>query len=182
MTKPAEGGFRPGSRVRPIDEEQRTLAKGRPWLTWLRCPAGRRLDRLLVRHVGWSPLYWLFGHRTDDGRLGGLPILLHTVGRVSGTERTVILPAIRRDDRWLICATLGGGPRDPQRALNLLATPQAAIHLRRRRIAVLARRIEGAEREALYPWLCERHPSLALYQQRAAGYGRVIPIIELVPA
>jgi deazaflavin-dependent oxidoreductase (nitroreductase family) len=181
MSEPSESEFRPGSRQRPADQEELTLARGRPWLTWLRGPIGKRIDLLLVRHAGWSPLYWLFGHRMADGGLGGTPILVHSVGRVSGRVRAVVLPAFEQSGSWLICGTLGGGPRDPQWVANLQATPTTEIYLRRRRVPVRARLLAGAERAAINDWLTDRHPSIALYQRRADEHGRTIPVIALTP-
>ncbi len=181
MSASSEKDFRPGSRTRPAEQERLTLAGGRTWLTWLRCPAGRRLDRWLVRWPGWSPLYWLFGHRMMDGRLGGTAIMLHTVGRVSGLRRPVVLPAFARDGRWLVCATLGGGPRDPQWVANLVATPAVWIHVRRRRVAVTAT-LTPQQRGEVFDWLVSRHPGLGLYQCEADRYGRTIPVVALTPA
>ncbi len=134
-----------------------------------------------MRFAGWSPLYWLFGHRMTDGRLGGVAILLHTVGRRTGEVRTVVLPAFERAGSLLVCATLGGGPRDPLWVANLAANPAAEVRVRRRLRPVTARSVTGDERAALLGWMIARHPGFGLYQAQADQYGRVIPVIALEP-
>jgi deazaflavin-dependent oxidoreductase (nitroreductase family) len=165
---------------RPMEEDASTLARGRPWLLWLRGPAGHRLDHLLVHYAGWSPLYLLFGHRTARG-LEATPILLRTIGRISGVPRTVVLPAVPRHQSWYVFGTLGGGPRDPLWVGNLRANPEVEIRVRRKSISATARVIEGGERAGLFGWLAERHPSLPMYQRKADTFGRQIPIVKLDP-
>jgi deazaflavin-dependent oxidoreductase (nitroreductase family) len=57
--------------------------------------------------------------RANDGVVGGhwegkTLILLHTVGRKSGKEYVNPLVAAPDGDDYIICASLGGAPTDPQ--------------------------------------------------------------------
>jgi deazaflavin-dependent oxidoreductase (nitroreductase family) len=169
-----------GAGWRAAEEDKYTLARGRWWLLWWHGPLGHALDWALVRYAGWSPVYWLFAHRTDRG-LPGVPILLHTTGRLSGRVRTVVLPAFARDGRWIVCGTMAGGKRDPQWVKNLASDPRASLHLRRRPVPVRGRILAGQDRDAVLAWLVPAHRSLEIYQAKADLFGRLIPIVELTP-
>lgn len=124
-------------------------------------------------------------YRLSGGRIGGkMPgtgapiILVHHVGRKSGTERVSPLIGLEDEGRWLIVASKGGIDRNPAWYHNLVASPDTEIEVGRDRIAVRARVVEGAERELAWPKLIEIHPSYEDYQ----GYtDRTIPVISLDP-
>lgn len=64
--------------------------------------------------------------RANDGVVGGpwagkTLILLHTVGRRSGKEYVNPLVAAPDGDAYVVCATMGGSPTDPQWIANLEA-------------------------------------------------------------
>lgn len=67
--------------------------------------------------------------RTHAGVVGGhfagkKLVLLHTAGRRSGKEYVTPLVAAAADgDGYVICGSLGGGPRDPEWVANLEAAP-----------------------------------------------------------
>jgi deazaflavin-dependent oxidoreductase (nitroreductase family) len=50
-------------------------------------------------------------------------VLLHSVGRVSGKHNVDPLVAAPNGDDYVICGSLGGGPKDPQWVANLEAMP-----------------------------------------------------------
>jgi deazaflavin-dependent oxidoreductase (nitroreductase family) len=160
-------------------DDDTTIARGRRWLMWWHGPTAHKIDRFCVRYLAWSPIYWLFGHRRVDGLLHGASILLHTSGRKTGVIRTSVLPAFERDGKLYLCASLGGGPRDPAWVGNLVGHPDASIHLRRRLHQVRARVLPEDERIALTPWLKQIHFSYEIYLQRAEMRGRTIPLVEL---
>ena len=162
------------------DNDKLTLARGRKRFMWWHGPVGLALDRALVRWVGWSPVYVLFAHRSARA-LTGVPILLRTMGRQSGLVRTSVLPAFPREGSWYVCATMGGGPKDPQWVKNILADPGVSIRLRRRDVNAFGRVLTGADRDAAVAWIELTHPSLPIYQHKAAKYGREIPIVALEP-
>lgn len=164
----------------PSDADKLTRARGRRWLLFWHGRLGIGIDRALVRFIGWSPVYWLFAHRNAQ-RLVGTPILLHTLGRVSGQVRTVVLPAFAFNGSWLVCGTAAGSRRNPRWVLNIGADPRASIHLRRHRINVTARILADDERRTAATRLSLIHPSLDIYQAMADRYGRTIPIVELTP-
>jgi deazaflavin-dependent oxidoreductase (nitroreductase family) len=162
----------------PDETDALTLARGRRWSLFWHGAIARELDMMLVRFVGWSPVYTLFAHR-DGAPLKGTPILLHTRGRLSGQVRTLVLPAFRCQGSWMVCATAAGGPRDPHWVKNIAADPNVVVHLRRRRREAIARILTGDERDRAVAMLADLHPSLPIYERRAARFGRTIPIIAI---
>jgi deazaflavin-dependent oxidoreductase (nitroreductase family) len=103
-------------------------------------------------------------------------LLLTTVGRSSGEERTT--PLIYRADgeRWVVVASKGGAPRNPAWYENLRAQPDAAIQVRSEEIPVRASTAEGAERERLWALMAEVWPDYDEYKTRT---DRQIPVVVL---
>ena len=121
--------------------------------------------------------------RANAGKVGppfeGRPmLLLHTVGRKTGQPRINPLVYLADGDRYVIIASKGGAPRDPQWYRNLMANPDVEIEVGTRTIPVKAVEVTGAERDELYARQAAIMPAFAQYQQRA---GRVIPVIALEP-
>jgi deazaflavin-dependent oxidoreductase (nitroreductase family) len=105
-------------------------------------------------------------------------LLLHTKGRKTGQPRINPLVYLADGDRFVIIASKGGAPRDPQWYRNLVANPDVEIEVGTRTIPVKAVVVTGAERDELYSRQAAIMPAFAEYQQRA---GRVIPVIALEP-
>ena len=140
-------------------------------------PTGAALDRLCVRHLGHSPVSWLFAR--SDGVPYNRPLLLVTRGRRTGRERSAVLPWFDAGEgRIAIVGSRGGAPRDPHWARNLRAQPAASVHAGRREHRVRARLAQGAERAALWEAIVARAPVYAEYQERARGQ-REIPVFVL---
>jgi deazaflavin-dependent oxidoreductase (nitroreductase family) len=66
----------------------------------------------------------------------------------------------------------------PAWTANLLANPDAAVTLRRRRIPVRATLVADEEREAVWAWIEEQWPH---YRDYEIASGRVLRIFRLVP-
>jgi len=120
-------------------------------------------------------------YRETGGERGyhwrGAPILLlTTVGRTSGQERTT--PLIFRSDgeRWILVASRGGAPDHPSWYKNLRANPDAEIEVRAEKISVRAHDAEGDERERLWRLMTEKWPAYDDYQRRTE---RQIPVVIL---
>jgi len=152
---------------------------GRPWLIVVRGKRGMAFDRWLVRRTGVSLVSLQYalagGHRYQP------TLLLTTVGARSGELRSVALPYVRRGEGYVVVASKGGGPVNPHWVANVRAHPQVWLHVGRRPVPAVAHVAEGAEREELFPYVCERKPNVARYQERAATYGREIPLVVLTP-
>lgn len=142
-------------------------------------PLGARIDRWCVRFLDHSPVSWIFARseRVPYNR----PLLLTTRGRRTGQDRTVVLPYFEAGEgRIAVVGSKGGMPTDPYWALNLRATPDAHVHLRRHQQAVATHLAEGLEREQLWKSITERSPVYLAYQERAKDH-REIPVFVIAP-
>jgi len=115
------------------------------------------------------------GERGYDWR-GTHILLLTTEGRRSHEPRTT--PLIHRTDggRWVIVASKGGSPANPDWFENLMANPDATIEVRDEQIPVHATTAEGTERARLWSLMNEVWPDYDEYQSRAP---REIPVVVL---
>ncbi|GAB3606172.1 nitroreductase family deazaflavin-dependent oxidoreductase [Conyzicola nivalis] len=140
-----------------------------------------------VRHVV-GPLVtpldrWLF--RASRGRLKlSAPMIpsltLFTTGAKTGARRQVPLMCFPRDDGgWFVAGSNFGRERHPAWSANLLAHPDAEVHYRGRLTPVVARMLEPAEAERLWPVLERQWPHYRDYEITAH---RDIRIFELQPA
>jgi deazaflavin-dependent oxidoreductase (nitroreductase family) len=99
----------------------------------------RRHTRLLVRTRGrpsWSGPRLRF-------------LVLETRGRRSGQPRSVVLLYLAHAEDFVVLASNFGGERPPAWWVNLVAQPEALVHLSGRTIPVRARALSGKEREAM---------------------------------
>ena len=122
--------------------------------------------------------------RANDGRVGGpfegsTLLLLHHTGAKSGTSRINPLVYMADDGRYVIFASKGGAPTNPDWYHNLKAHPDTRIEVGTDTIDVVAGEATGEERERLFRAQAERSPQFAEYQKNA---GRVIPVIVLTPS
>jgi deazaflavin-dependent oxidoreductase (nitroreductase family) len=123
--------------------------------------------------------------RISGGRVGQemekMPVLeLTTVGRRSGTPRSVLLTAPARDgDALVVVASRGGDERHPDWFLNLRAQPRVEVALQGgARRTMVARIAEGPERERLWGRITASNPRYAAYQRKTS---REIPVVVLDP-
>jgi F420H(2)-dependent quinone reductase len=106
--------------------------------------------------------------------------LLHltTVGRKSGTSRTVPLAFVRDDDDYVVAASNGGSDWEPAWWLNLQSEPQATIKVDGSEMAVTASAVEDADRDRLWQRLSEQLDSYDSYQSKVR---RQIALVRLHP-
>ena len=120
--------------------------------------------------------------RTNKGRVGGMfeatpLLLLHHTGAKSGVSRVNPVGYLRDDGRYVIFASNGGAPSNPDWYHDLKAQPNTTIEVRSARTGVVAEEATGQERERLFAIGAERFPQLAEYARQT---DRVIPVIVLV--
>jgi deazaflavin-dependent oxidoreductase (nitroreductase family) len=112
------------------------------------------------------PLYKLSGGRIG-GRLDRAPILLlTTVGRRSGKERTAPVVYLRDGERMIVIGSNAGNKRPPAWALNLEQNPEAEVQVRRERWPVRARIAEGPEHDELWRRMNEQFSGFDDYRER----------------
>lgn len=106
-------------------------------------------------------------------------LLLHHVGRKSGTGFTTPLLYLRDGDDLVLVASQGGLPKHPQWFHNLMARPETAVSLPgRREVPYVARRADPDEKAALWPRLVDLYADFATYQRWT---DRDIPVVVLSP-
>ena len=122
--------------------------------------------------------------RAGGGRVGGvfesLPLLLlHHTGARSGAERVNPSAYLADDGRYVIFASKGGAPTNPDWYHNLKAHPRARVEVGTDTIDVVASEATGEERDRLFRAQAERVPQFAEYE---ASTERTIPVIVLTPS
>ncbi len=123
-------------------------------------------------------LYRLSGGKLG-GRMGKSPVLLlTTIGRKTGKQRTTPVLYLRDGDNLVLVASNGGAPAHPVWWLNLQATPQAEVEIGRQKLRVTAKHADPQERQRLWPLLVNMYPAYAQYQKKTA---REIPVVILQP-
>jgi deazaflavin-dependent oxidoreductase (nitroreductase family) len=136
----------------------------------------RTLGKTLAVHQ------WLY--EKTDGRIGasigGRPmLLLRTVGKRTGQERTSALLYVPHGDAYAVIASKGGDPKHPGWYHNLVAHPDVEVQVGRKRIPVRARVAEGDERAKLWTRADEINKGgYTSYQEKT---DRVIPVVILDP-
>ncbi len=110
--------------------------------------------------------------------LGGSVVLLTMRGARTGAVRKVPLMRVERGGRYAAIASLGGSPRDPKWVANLRAHPQVEVMDGTRRASMMARELDGAERQQWWGYAVQVFPGYADYQPRTE---RVFPIFLLEP-
>ena len=119
----------------------------------------------------------------NGGRVGGMfdampLLLLHQQAR-NRKERINPLAYLTDDGRYVIFASKGGAPTNPDWYHNLKANPQVEIEVGTNTIDVVAGEAAGEERERLFRTQSERVPQFAEYEKQTE---REIPVIVLTPA
>lgn len=105
-------------------------------------------------------------------------LLLTTLGRKSGLQRTTPLVYMPHDDQCVIYGSNGGRENSPAWLLNLQANPDATVQIGRQKKSMQARIAEGEERSRLLPLAHAYNEHWKSYQAHAE---REIPLIVLAP-
>ncbi len=105
-------------------------------------------------------------------------LLLTTTGAKSGQTRVNPLAFTRDGDRYVVIASKGGYPTNPDWYHNLVAHPEVVVEVDRMRFAARAIVTEGSERQRLFDAQAAIMPNFAEYQTRTT---RPIPVIVLDP-
>jgi deazaflavin-dependent oxidoreductase (nitroreductase family) len=120
--------------------------------------------------------------RANDGRVAAFarqPLLLLTHrGAKTGAERTNPLAYFRDGEDYVIVASKGGAPTNPDWYYNLLANPDATIEVGTDELTVRARPANEQEREGLWAMITDANPAFAEYEGKT---DRTIPVVILAP-
>jgi deazaflavin-dependent oxidoreductase (nitroreductase family) len=104
-----------------------------------------------------------------------LLLLTHT-GAKSGRTRTNPLAYLADGDRFVVFATKGGSPTNPDWFHNLVANPTATIEVGTDTVEVEAEVAEGDERDRLWKEQVSYNSAFGEYETKTS---RVIPVIVL---
>ena len=120
--------------------------------------------------------------RTHEGQISTGPfagrslLLLTTKGRRSGEERTNPLAFTRDGDRYVVVASKGGAPTNPDWYRNLRAHPRVTVEVGPERFDARASVAKSTERRRLYDAHAARMPAFKEYEKRTS---REIPVVVL---
>jgi deazaflavin-dependent oxidoreductase (nitroreductase family) len=111
------------------------------------------------------------------GPFAGAPmLLLATTGAKSGAHRTNPLVYLPDGDRYIIFASKGGAPNNPDWYHNLVAHPETTVEIGTETIPVTAVVVTGEERDRLYAAQAALRPAFADYEAKTT---RKIPVVAL---
>jgi len=119
--------------------------------------------------------------RKNHGKVGGpfegAPLLLlHTIGRHSGKPRVNPMMYLKDGERYLVIASKGGAPTNPDWYFNLKAHPDVQIQVGDEKIDVHAKELTGKEHDTLYKRQATLYPAFSEYQRKTK---RIIPVVAL---
>jgi len=123
-------------------------------------------------------------YKLSGGRIGGSfgeskIILLTTTGRKSAKKRTLPLVGVDYGDGWGVIASASGHDKHPAWFLNLEAKAEATVTAGKTEHPVVARILEGDERQQVWDQAVKANADYAEYQKVT---NRVIPVVALEPA
>jgi deazaflavin-dependent oxidoreductase (nitroreductase family) len=119
--------------------------------------------------------------RANGGKVGGQfagapMLLLTTTGRRSGQPRTNPVVYTTDNGRYVIIASKGGAPTNPDWFHNLRANPEVIVEIGGETFPARATVPEGAERDRLFTRMVDQMPGFGEYQTMTT---RQIPVVLL---
>lgn len=119
--------------------------------------------------------------RANGGKVGGffanMPLLLlHTVGAKSRQPRINPVAYTLDGDRFVIIASKGGAPTNPDWFYNLVAQPRVTVEVGTDKFEAQATIPAEPERTRLYEQMAAQRPNFAEYQRKTT---RHIPVVVL---
>jgi deazaflavin-dependent oxidoreductase (nitroreductase family) len=129
----------------------------------------------VARHI---QIYVRSGGTRGHRHAGRDALLLTTHGRKTGLPRRTALYYGRDGDRYVVVASNGGSPRQPQWYLNLLAHPRVEIQVGPEIIQADARPATANEKPRLWRLMAALFPPYDGMQERTK---RPIPVVVIAP-
>jgi deazaflavin-dependent oxidoreductase (nitroreductase family) len=119
--------------------------------------------------------------RANAGIVGGqfagrTLLLLHTTGAKSGETRVNPLVTIPDGERYVIVASKGGAPTNPDWYYNLSANPEVTVEVGSEKFQAVAQVTAEPERTRLYEQMETVNPGFTEYKSKTT---RSIPVITL---
>lgn len=152
------------------EEDFRGLKDATASLERIRSDGKADVERYLANPEGWA---------SGKGSPSGLPtLLLTTIGRKSGEQRTTPLVFAHHGDSVAIVGSLAGYDQDPAWILNLRANPKCWLQLDHKKSAATAREASAEERKELWPKMDAVFPAYAYFQKQTE---RPFPFMIVTP-
>jgi deazaflavin-dependent oxidoreductase (nitroreductase family) len=119
--------------------------------------------------------------RANQGSVGGSfahmkLLLLTSAGAKTGKVSTAPVAYTKNDDKYVIIASKGGAPTNPDWYYNLITNPEVTIEVGDEKFKARARKVTGQEREKLYDSHAAVYPQFDDYRAKT---DREIPVFEL---
>ncbi|MFR9751450.1 nitroreductase family deazaflavin-dependent oxidoreductase [Nocardia sp. 004] len=118
------------------------------------------------------------GHRLMFGKP---TLLLRTVGRKTGKDRTSALIYARDGADYLVVASNGGQPKPPGWLANLKARPKTEVQIGRRKVTVTAQPLLPGDSEYARLWDVVNAGNSDRYRAYQEQTTRPIPVVVLTP-
>jgi deazaflavin-dependent oxidoreductase (nitroreductase family) len=103
-------------------------------------------------------------------------LILHTIGAKSKQEHINPVAYVTDGDRFVIIASKGGAPTNPDWYYNIIANSQVTVEVGTEQFTARASITTEPERTRLYNKMIEMMPGFAEYQKKTT---RIIPVIIL---
>lgn len=110
---------------------------------------------------------------------GTQALILTTTGRKSGKQRMTPLIYGRHGDAYLVVASKGGTPENPDWYINLDANPDVDIQVWGDKMHGRARTATAAEKAEMWPIMTKEWPDYDEYQTKT---DRDIPVVVIEPS
>lgn len=115
--------------------------------------------------------------KATSGPFFGKPVLILThTGAKTGQIRESPLAYTRSGEGYVVIASKGGAPTNPDWYHNLVANPDVTLEVEGEELKVRAREVTGEERDRLYAAQVEVLPGFADYEKQTS---RKIPVLVL---
>ena len=119
--------------------------------------------------------------RSHQGKVGGVfehmsLLLMTTQGAKSGKEFVIPVVYTKEGDKYVIAASKGGAPTNPDWYYNLLNYPEVTIEVGSEKFQARATNITGEERERLYEQHATQYPMFHGYKAKTT---REIPVFVI---
>jgi deazaflavin-dependent oxidoreductase (nitroreductase family) len=124
--------------------------------------------------------------RANAGKVGGrfagkTLLILHTIGAKSKREHINPLAYVTDGDRFVIFASKGGAPTNPDWYHNIVANPQVIVEVGTEQFTARALITTEPERTRLYNKMVETMPGFADYQKKdKANYSSDHPFTRII--
>jgi F420H(2)-dependent quinone reductase len=116
----------------------------------------------------------LIGHKSPAGPM----LILTSIGRTSGIERSNALLYLAREGHYYVVASNGGRASNPKWLYNVRHEPNVKVQAGSRKFNATAHVLDADQRSAAWPLLTTFYPGWAHYETLTT---RVLQVIRLDP-